>query len=65
MAKMKKDMEGDEVKKRIEADMTEARKFGFQGTPGYLVGGISLKGAYPQPEFEKIIDRILKDKGIN
>ncbi len=65
MAKMKKDMEGEEVKKRIEADMAEARKFGFQGTPGYLVGGISLKGAYPQPEFEKIIDRLLKEKGVN
>ncbi|MGE3973296.1 MAG: DsbA family protein [Bdellovibrionales bacterium] len=65
IAKMKKDMEGEEVKKRIEADMAEAKQFGFQGTPGYLVGGISLKGAYPLPEFEKIIDRLLKDKGVN
>jgi protein-disulfide isomerase len=65
VAKMKKDMNGEEVKKRIEADMAEAKKFGFSGTPGFLVSGVSLKGAYPKEEFEKIIDRILKDKGIN
>jgi len=64
MARMKKDMEGEKVKARIEEDMEEAKKFGFQGTPGFLVGGVSLKGAYPMPEFEKIIDRILKDKGV-
>ncbi len=62
MAKMKKDMEGPEVKARIDSDMAEARKFGFQGTPGFLVSGISLKGAYPVPEFEKIIDKILAEK---
>jgi len=56
VAKMKKDMEGPEVKKRIDEDIAEARKFGFQGTPGFLVSGVSLKGAYPLPEFEKIID---------
>jgi len=60
LAKMKKDMEGDEVKKRIEADMAEAKGFGFQGTPGFLVSGVTLKGAYPLPEFDKIIDRVLK-----
>lgn len=62
LAKMKKDMEGPQVKARIDADMAEARKFGFQGTPGFLVAGISLKGAYPLPEFEKIIDKVLAEK---
>ncbi len=61
LAKMKKDMEGEEVKKRIEEDMAEARKFGFQGTPGFLIAGVSLKGAYPLPEFEKIIDKKLSE----
>lgn len=59
-AKVKKDMDSEEVKKRIEADMEEAAKFGFQGTPGYLINGVSLKGAYPLPEFKKIIDQHLK-----
>jgi protein-disulfide isomerase len=40
--------------------MQEANKFGFQGTPGYLINGVSIKGAYPVAEFKKIIDRHLK-----
>ncbi len=55
-----KDVQSDEVKKRIEEDQKEFEKFGFSGTPGYLVNGISLKGAYPFEEFKKIIERQLK-----
>lgn len=61
VAKVKKDMESEEVAKRIEADMEEAAKFGFQGTPGYLINGVSLRGAYPLAEFKKIIDQHLKN----
>ena len=56
------DSKGDVVKKRIEADKAEGEKFGFTGTPGYLVNGISLKGAYPFDEFKKIMDRQLAAK---
>lgn len=62
VAKAKKDAEGEEVKKRIDADKAEAEKFGFSGTPGYLVNGVSLKGAYPIDEFKKIIDQHLAAK---
>lgn len=62
VAKAKKDAKGDVVKKRIEADKAEGEKFGFTGTPGYLVNGVSLKGAYPFDEFQKIIDRQLAGK---
>ncbi len=65
MAKMKKDMESDRVKNIISADTAEAQKFGITGTPGFIVGGISLKGAYPTPAFEEIIDRRLKETGTN
>jgi protein-disulfide isomerase len=51
VAKAKKDADGEEVTKRIAADRAEAEKFGFSGTPGYLINGISLKGAYPYDEF--------------
>ena len=60
VAKAKKSLDSEEVKKRIEADRTEAEKFGFSGTPGYLINGVSLKGAYPLDEFKKIIDQHLK-----
>ena len=63
VAKAKKDADGDEVKKRLDADHAEAEKFGFSGTPGYLVNGVSLKGAYPIEEFKKVIDTMLAKKG--
>lgn len=47
------------LNQRITDDMNEARTFGIQGTPGYLVNGVSIKGAYPQDHFQKIIDRHL------
>ena len=62
VAKAKKDMSSDEVKKRIDSDRAEAEKFGFSGTPGYLINGVSLKGAYPFDEFKSIIDRQLAKK---
>ena len=62
VAKAKKDAEGDAVKKRLSVDADEAAKFGFTGTPGYLVNGISIRGAYPIEEFKAIIDRFLNAK---
>ncbi len=51
-----------EIDKIIEADKAEASQFGFNGTPGYLINGVSLKGAYPVEGFKKVIDRHLKGK---
>lgn len=62
LAKVKKDLKSEAVTKRIEADKAEAAKFGFSGTPGFLINGVSLRGAYPTPEFVKIIDRHLGGK---
>lgn len=59
MTKLLKDLESETVKARIAADMEEAKAFGFSGTPGFLINGVSLKGAYPPPFFQKIIDRHL------
>lgn len=65
MAKLKKDLDSKEVTSRIESDMAEAKKFGFSGTPGFLINGVSVRGAYPFPEFKKIIDRHLGEKADN
>jgi len=59
VSKVKADLKSEKVKSHIEADMAEARKFGFQGTPGFLINGVSLRGAYPPDEFAKIIDKEL------
>lgn len=52
-------LNNEKITQRINADLEEARKFNFSGTPGYLVNGVSLKGAYPLPAFKEIIDRQL------
>lgn len=62
LAKAEKDMNSEAVTARIAADMEEAKKFDFSGTPGFLINGVSLKGAYPFPEFKKIIDKHLEAK---
>lgn len=59
LAKVEKDMNSPAVAARIKADMDEAQKFEFSGTPGYLINGVSIRGAYPFSEFKKIIDREL------
>jgi protein-disulfide isomerase len=45
----------DEIHARIQQDMDEARKFGMTGTPGFLLNGIPLRGAYPIQRFEQVI----------
>lgn len=59
LKKIEKDLQDPKLMERITADMEEAKKFGFSGTPGFLINGVSLKGAYPFPEFKTIIDRHL------
>ncbi len=63
LAKVEKDITSESVQKRIDADMEEAKKFDFSGTPGFLINGVSLRGAYPTPEFKKIIDKQLAAAG--
>lgn len=58
VAKAQKDAESDGVKKKIAADMAEADKFGMEGTPGYLVNGVPIRGAYPPEVFAKVIDKL-------
>jgi protein-disulfide isomerase len=60
MAKLQKDLKDESIMARINKDMEEARKFNITGTPGFIINGVSLRGAYPFPEFKTIIDRHLK-----
>ncbi len=60
MAKLAKDVKSDAVQARIDADIAEAGKFGFQGTPGFLLNGIPVKGAYPASHFDSLIAELKK-----
>lgn len=65
MARLAKDLKekADFITKRINDDMAEAQANGIEGTPGFLINGVTIKGAYPFPEFKKIIDEWIKRKG--
>lgn len=62
VAKWKADMASAEVAKQIEDDMAVGAKNGIQGTPGFFVNGVAVKGAYPASHFKMIIDRWLSGK---
>jgi protein-disulfide isomerase len=46
-------------KDKITADQELARGLGASGTPSFFINGRSLRGAQPQPAFEKVIDEEL------
>jgi protein-disulfide isomerase len=59
VARARRDAASDAVTARISADVAEAQRFGITGTPGFLVNGVLLEGAYPAETFAHIIDRQL------
>ncbi len=62
VAKMKADMKSERVENLIKADMDEAQKHGISGTPGFIVAGVAVRGAYPFETFKNIIDKKLAAK---
>lgn len=57
-----KDMNSEAAAKQVKEDMELGSKNGIQGTPGFFVNGVAVKGAYPVSHFKKIIDRWLNNK---
>jgi protein-disulfide isomerase len=43
----------------VKDDMELGAKNGIQGTPGFFVNGVAVKGAYPASHFKGIVDRWL------
>ncbi len=60
LAKVKKDINSAAVKARIDEDTKEAAKFGMQGTPGFLLNGVPVRGAYPPEYFSGLVDELVK-----
>lgn len=65
MKKLESDVKSKEVQARIDADIAEAGKFGFQGTPGFLLNGVPVKGAYPTSHFDGLIEELKKRGKLN
>jgi predicted DsbA family dithiol-disulfide isomerase len=60
LEKLSKDIKSKEIGNKIDRHMVEASVFKIDGTPGFLLNGIPVKGAYPIEYFEKIIERLQK-----
>lgn len=57
----KKDMASPEAEAAVAADEQVGKKNGIEGTPGFFVNGVPVKGAYPAEYFKSIIDRLLSE----
>ncbi len=62
LKKVKTLMASEKVRAIIKTDMEEAEQFAIQGTPGFIVAGVSVRGAYPFETFKNIIDRKLAEE---
>lgn len=47
---------------RVEQDSAQGRQLGIDGTPAFFINGVSLTGAVPLADFERIIDAELAKK---
>ena len=56
--KAEKDAASSAVQDKIDADVKEGTAFGFTGTPGFLVNGVAVRGAYPPGYFDMIIGKL-------
>ncbi len=59
MDKFKADYNSEAIKTQVQEDAKKARAAGIQGTPGFSVNGVLVKGAYPYEHFKEIIDKWL------
>ncbi|MDB4909029.1 MAG: disulfide interchange protein [Gemmatimonadetes bacterium] len=62
-AQARRDANTDAIRAVVTADQQEAQQLGFTGTPGFLVNGVQLQGAYPRSAFEQVINRLLAARG--
>lgn len=56
-----RDLNGDMVEQRLSLDRDEVARFGFDGTPAFLINGVSLMGSQPMEDFEDIIRMFIDD----
>ena len=62
LAKFDACVKGDSHRARIEADMAAANAVGIQGTPGFVLNGLLIRGLQPPEAFAQMIDRELANQ---
>ena len=58
LEKFNKDRASEDAQKQIDADMKAAQAIGVQGTPGFVLNGVKILGAYSVEHFEKVITNL-------
>ena len=61
--RLKRDLKNPALTKRIDDDVAEARSFGIDGTPTFVINGVSVRGAAPLNEFEDVLRRVAGSSG--
>ena len=56
--RLDKDLSDKELEERLTKDRQEGDRFGFRGTPMFLINGVSVKGAVPMEKFEEVIQLV-------
>lgn len=65
MGKLEEKLNSQEVLSRIEEDKREAAQFGMQGTPGFILNGVPVRGAMPADHFVEIINELESRGKVN
>ncbi|MHC1790537.1 DsbA family protein [Solidesulfovibrio sp.] len=58
VSRLKRDLNNPVLAKRIDDDVAEARAFGIEATPTFVINGVSIRGAAPLDEFEGVLRRV-------
>ena len=58
--KLQEKLNSEEVKNYLKADEKEAREFGLDATPTFIINGVSVRGYMPADKFEHMVDLILE-----
>lgn len=56
--KFNKDRASEDAQKQIEQDTKLGQSLGIQGTPGFILNGVKILGAYPIDHFEKVMTKL-------
>lgn len=60
--KFNKDRASEDAQKQIDDDMKVGQEIGIRGTPGFVLNGVKIFGAYPLEHFEKVITALEEEK---
>ncbi len=55
-----RDRNSKTVEDQLNADIAEAQKHNFRGTPTFVMNGVVIAGAQPRPYFDNVMKRLLE-----